>query len=137
MPGDRSAALMAARARARRYREMLPTFDEVNEKAHGFTRDDLDVLLWETAQLTTISADDLRMHLKVQLTRYHKRFAETVTGHRKGERDKIGLLVCEITRGWERFRIHAPDTDVAGVNPLQDWVEGLLGREGVKRFEPK
>ncbi|NML88771.1 hypothetical protein HHL26_06780 [Sphingobium sp. TB-6] len=116
---------------------MLPTFEEVNDKAYGFTRGDLDLLLWETAQMTPLSADDLRMHLKVQLTRYHKRFAETVTGHRKGERDRIGLLVSEITRGWERYRIHAPEVGVRGVAPLQDWVENLLGHEGVERIEPK
>jgi hypothetical protein len=116
---------------------MLPTASEINDRMHGFTREDMDVLLWETAQMTPVAADDLRMSMIVQLRTHHRRYVDAITGRQKAYPDLTGMLVAELTRGWERYRIHAPTIGVRGVMPLQDFVEGLLGSDGVMPQEGK
>lgn len=129
--------LKVARLRAQRHREMLPTASEGNDRTYGFTREDMDVLLWETAQMTPVAADDLRMSMIVQLRTHHRRYVDAITGRQKAYPDLTGMLVAELTRGWERYRIHAPTIGVRGVMSLQDFVEGLLGSDGVPPQEPK
>ena len=116
---------------------MLPTFAEVNDKQNGFTREDMAVLLHETDQMLTVSADELRMTMAVHLRVYHRRYVDAITGRKQGERDLTDRLVAELTRGWERYRIHAPPIGVRGASPLLDWVEDRLGTEGVAPHEPK
>lgn len=134
---SKQTRLIVARHRARLYCGMLPTFAEVNDKQNGFTREDLELLLHETDQLLPISADELRMAMAVQLRVYHRRYADAITGRKQGERDRTDKLVAELTRGWERYRIHAPPIGVRGTSPLQDWVEDTLGSEGVSPHNPK
>ena len=129
--------LTVARHRALLYRDMLPTFDQVNDKQNGFTQEDMDVLLHETDDLVPVSADDLRMSMAVQLRVYHRRYVDALSGRKPFERDRVDMLVAELTRGWERFRIHAPPSGVRGTAPMQDWVEDLLGPDGRKPREPK
>lgn len=129
--------LIVARHRAQLHRDMLPTFAEINDKRNGFSREDMDVLLWETEQMRPVSADELRQSMEVQLRVYHRRYVDAITGRQKHYPDRTGILVAELTRGWERYRIQAPMIGVRGVNPLQDFVEGILGDEGVRPHEPK
>lgn len=103
--------LKVARLRAQRHREMLSTASEVNDRTHGFTREDMDVLLWETAQMTPVAADDLRMSMIVQLRTHHRRYGDAITGRQKAYPDLTGMLVAELIRGWERYRTGCAKTN--------------------------
>lgn len=129
--------LAASRHRAQLYRDMLPTSDQVNDRKDGFTREDMDILLAATDQMVPLDIEDIRLRMAVHLRVYYRHYIDALTGRRKGEVERTDEIVAALTRGWEEYRIHMPDPDVKGAAPLQDWVEGLLGKDGVRRIEPK
>lgn len=129
--------LAASRHRAQLYRDMLPTSDQVNDKKDGFTQEDMDRLLAATDHLVPLDIEDIRLRMAVHLRVEYRRYIDTLTGRKKGEVERTDEIVAALTRGWESYRIHMPDPNVKGTAPLQDWVEGLLGKDGVQRIQSK
>ncbi|MFZ2996812.1 hypothetical protein [Sphingobium sp.] len=95
-----------------KHRDMLPPRAHLNDKQGGFGQEDMDVLLEETASLRPISADDLRHHMIVQLTVYYKGVMNAMSGVKRRHPGYIPEIVAAITKGWDKYRIHAQPTDM-------------------------
>jgi hypothetical protein len=132
----KSYSLDLARDHAQRYREMLPTFEQVNDKRYGFTVEDMDVLLAATQTTDLVPIEDIRNNMTVQLRVYYRRYVDKITGRAKYEPDRTDALVAALTRGWDSWQITQPKVGYRGVSPLQDFVEDLLGKDGVRPLEP-
>ncbi|MDX3908437.1 MAG: hypothetical protein QHC67_01265 [Sphingobium sp.] len=126
--------LKLAKERAARYRDMLPTRAQSNDP-DSFTAEDLDILIRADDLVEAISADDLRHNMTVTLIVYYRRYLDKLTGRKRPEPDQTGKIVEHLTRGWDDYIIVRPKIGYRGVSPLQDFVEDLLGTEGVKPLD--
>lgn len=130
-----ASQLKLARHRAALHRDMLPAPGQANDP-DSFTQADLDALMEATQEMDPVPIDEIRIAMAVKLTVYYRRYVAAITGRKPFMPDKTDELVRHLTRGWEGYRISRRPWGVRGVAPLQDWVEGLLGKDGVKPQEP-